>query len=287
MKHTSRNRIRLYQSIFERYSSLALTRETDKVLAISSLEQRLASVFGSNRWSDVTDRLVFEQRLASVFGSNRWSNVAGRLIDTRNLRQPRMEVSDATPTIKVFYGIFENYLHRGLLWRRASVQPLLPITFLPDQRVPSWSWMAYSGRIKYLEAPYRWIYWSDAISCCSYEETGILNDIPGLHTRKSGLDVVLKATAMEGLKFRCGDDIVFYSDSHQTSILAGDAQLYVTIGKHYTTQASRRWWYYLLAIVPSELSDMLYTRVGVAIFKDHKGECGGFEGIDKILVYII
>jgi len=48
------------------------------------------------------------------------------------------------------YGIFESYLGRALLWRRPDSTPLTPIVYPADRKVPSWSWMAYSGGIEYV-----------------------------------------------------------------------------------------------------------------------------------------
>jgi hypothetical protein len=45
------------------------------------------------------------------------------------------------------FGIFADQLHRSLLWKR-SEEVMTPIKF-EKQRVPSWPWMAYSGRIEY------------------------------------------------------------------------------------------------------------------------------------------
>jgi hypothetical protein len=49
------------------------------------------------------------------------------------------------------YGIFDLYLHRGLLWQRSG-DTLDRITSR-GERVPSWSWMAYEGGIRYMDVP--------------------------------------------------------------------------------------------------------------------------------------
>lgn len=50
------------------------------------------------------------------------------------------------------YGIFAKYFHQSLLWRRAGKKRMRRI---PETRttVPSWSWMAYKGGIKYIDLP--------------------------------------------------------------------------------------------------------------------------------------
>ena len=59
------------------------------------------------------------------------------------------------------FGIFELYLRRSLLWER--VQPILKrIDFSKkkgQEAVPSWSWMAYNGEIRYTGAPFGGVEW--------------------------------------------------------------------------------------------------------------------------------
>ncbi len=46
------------------------------------------------------------------------------------------------------YGILKCFLHTSLLWQRSGNEPLQRIDF-KGKKVPSWSWMAYSGAIRY------------------------------------------------------------------------------------------------------------------------------------------
>ncbi|KAM7212507.1 hypothetical protein V8F06_012129 [Rhypophila decipiens] len=65
------------------------------------------------------------------------------------------------------FGIFRQHLHRYLLWRRASengpglqrVTDFLP----PSTPPPSWSWMAYSGEIKYVDVPGAGVEWNGSL----------------------------------------------------------------------------------------------------------------------------
>ncbi|EXK25888.1 hypothetical protein FOMG_17502 [Fusarium oxysporum f. sp. melonis 26406] len=50
---------------------------------------------------------------------------------------------------KVKHGIFERHLHRSLLWQRSQEDTMARIDFKSDRTIPSWSWMAYRGQIKY------------------------------------------------------------------------------------------------------------------------------------------
>ncbi|KAF6817253.1 TOL [Colletotrichum plurivorum] len=48
------------------------------------------------------------------------------------------------------YGLFDYHMHRCLMWKRAS-QPLKRIEAFRGGSVPSWSWMAYDGGIRYVK----------------------------------------------------------------------------------------------------------------------------------------
>ncbi|TGO45211.1 hypothetical protein BCON_0412g00030 [Botryotinia convoluta] len=51
---------------------------------------------------------------------------------------------------EVHHGIFDMFLHRTLLWRRSGQQKSKKIEYMPHNvPVPSWSWMAYEGRIEF------------------------------------------------------------------------------------------------------------------------------------------
>lgn len=52
------------------------------------------------------------------------------------------------------YGVFTDEMARGLLWKRADDEATLrPIRFFRRASIPTWSWMAYSGAIGYLNVP--------------------------------------------------------------------------------------------------------------------------------------
>lgn len=62
--------------------------------------------------------------------------------------------------------MFQLYFGRSLLWKRGSDTPLGKIDFPPNQnfQVPSWSWMAYSGTIDFVDAPFNGVDWNDQLS---------------------------------------------------------------------------------------------------------------------------
>jgi len=59
------------------------------------------------------------------------------------------------------YGIFKSFMHRLLLWQRRD-EAMQRILF-KHAGVPSWSWMAYTGRIVFLEIPFGKVKWNKAI----------------------------------------------------------------------------------------------------------------------------
>jgi hypothetical protein len=62
---------------------------------------------------------------------------------------------------KVHYGIFEIYLHRGLLWQPAQ-NTLTQISY-DGKAPPSWSWMAYHGQIQYLPIKFGDVEWDRSL----------------------------------------------------------------------------------------------------------------------------
>lgn len=93
--------------LFEDYSKRDLTKKTDRAVATSGLEARIA----------------------------------------RALRcQSR-------------YGIFQQYLHRNLLWH-TSDNKMERIVY-KNRNVPSWSWMAYNGGIQFMDIPFGTVDWID------------------------------------------------------------------------------------------------------------------------------
>ncbi|KAI1343092.1 heterokaryon incompatibility protein-domain-containing protein [Xylariaceae sp. FL0016] len=59
------------------------------------------------------------------------------------------------------FGILKRYVQRSLLWERQPAVHLKPITYRKNQRVPSWSWMAYTGGITYLKPHFGSVSWKD------------------------------------------------------------------------------------------------------------------------------
>ncbi|KAF2026908.1 HET-domain-containing protein, partial [Setomelanomma holmii] len=58
------------------------------------------------------------------------------------------------------YGIFQQFLHRNLLWRANDCQ-LQKIGYEPP--LPSWTWMAYSGGVKFIDVKFGNMEWINSI----------------------------------------------------------------------------------------------------------------------------
>jgi hypothetical protein len=61
------------------------------------------------------------------------------------------------------YGIFEKHLHRNLLWQTSDKQTER-IAYTNNQEVPSWSWMACSGGIEFMEIRAGSVSWVKALA---------------------------------------------------------------------------------------------------------------------------
>ncbi|RYN61650.1 hypothetical protein AA0117_g12949 [Alternaria alternata] len=108
--------------LFENYSKRGLTKDTDRCVAASGLEARVA-----------------------------------RALPCKNSR----------------YGIFQEHLHRNLLWQ-ASDSSAKCIMYDIDRQVPSWSWMACGGGIKFMEVKMGRVSWVSALAFDAERNSGAL-----------------------------------------------------------------------------------------------------------------
>ncbi|RTE75699.1 hypothetical protein BHE90_009823 [Fusarium euwallaceae] len=99
------------------------------------------------------------------------------------------------------YGLFDGDMARGLLWRRADIKALVPIR--PSVECPSWSWMAYSGRIVYMGVAKleHGVHWADVKV---HDSPTLRKDPPSRQLRISGDRVSPKETVN-----------VVYDDGHK------------------------------------------------------------------------
>ncbi|KAL8282512.1 hypothetical protein RB601_008411 [Gaeumannomyces tritici] len=133
---------------------------------LTKLKNQRASILGDANFPHSTDSFVKGMKIELYQGLyERFSNLQITFPSDRPVAIKGLE----TRLLRTFgttggFGIFDIYLHRFLLWQRSG-GPLKRITVSHGPKVPSWSWMAYTGGIRYLEVPYGGALWeSDVVS---------------------------------------------------------------------------------------------------------------------------
>jgi hypothetical protein len=201
----------IYESVFQLYAQLDLTVSSDRPVAISGLETRLADYFKS----------------------------------------------------AVSHGIFEKYLHRGLLWQRTGDKRMKRTLDSAYGRLPSWSWMAYDGRTSYVEITRETVEWSDMVHFPSESvlEVRVRELQRFTIEQKDTKCVILDGIGDEGgwLKYD-GVDIV----NVQTLMC-------VVIGREkslqYSKESSEEQEHYILVVKSSGARTGTYERIGVGLIK--------------------
>jgi hypothetical protein len=198
-----RRTVEFVHFLFENYSKRGLTKPTDRRVAASGLEARIAGALRCNSK----------------------------------------------------HGIFEKYLHRNLLWQTSDKQTER-ITYTNDQEVPSWSWMACSGGIEFMEIPMGLVSWAETLAFdTECDSTALIADVGKF------LDCTMKA---EG--DRC--IVLDISTNNEAGWIRYDIESgaegsenhCVVVGKTEDNNAAQQ--YYVLVVVPTG-KDGEYRRVGV------------------------
>ncbi|KAM0424535.1 hypothetical protein ACHAPT_010251 [Fusarium lateritium] len=103
-------------------------------------------------------RIQLIESLYKQYSTLQFTNDSDRPLAIAGLEQRLIRAFDT----KGGYGVFQLYLGRTLLWKRGTDKPLRRIDFPPEQRfqVPSWSWMAYSGAIDFVDVPFKEVDWN-------------------------------------------------------------------------------------------------------------------------------
>lgn len=165
------------------------------------------------------------------------------------------------------FGVFHVYLRRGLLWQRgnASLERIDFSIRTEQEPVPSWSWMAYAGDIRFADVPFgevEWDQWDqDVIS--PWKNAQDNNQIPlelevlvrDLRPIPPGSRVFLDEG---GLKF----------DRHFRCVIVGSGK---------ASNQSKGQMYYVLIVTPLSQGDnpliqeevQVYERAGVAHLQEH------------------
>jgi len=159
------------------------------------------------------------------------------------------------------YGIFKEYLYRNLLWLRSNgkVKRIRYTT----QIMPSWSWMAYNGSIKFIKIPFNCVDWNIELQFNKKHKHVFFN--------KKGKDaLVTNIGVFQNYSLEQRNTSYAILDSSkaergwiQYNIKASkdlQAKRYVVVGRE--SQGLRNKKYYILVIRPTSV-DGEYTRVRV------------------------
>jgi hypothetical protein len=65
--------------------------------------------------------------------------------------------------------VFEPFLHQNLLWQRGHKKALEKIDY-GQQKIPSWSWMAYNGEIRFPDIDENQTVWSKCLKLDTPED---------------------------------------------------------------------------------------------------------------------
>ncbi|OCK74561.1 HET-domain-containing protein [Lepidopterella palustris CBS 459.81] len=222
--NSDRDKISLFESVFEKFSKSGLTVNTDRPIAISGVEKRLAKAFDTD----------------------------GR------------------------YGVFQCYLHRSLLWHRSGSRNLKQIQYPKSREVPSWSWMAYDGEIRYMNIPFNEVEWSSAIH---YRPASTPRNVLGCLYRPGntpGIELEVQAEQFSllanGLSLLAGPPstkekrkgCLIFDEHNRRSVRMLRC---VVLGRQLPKENSghKR---YIMVIEPVSEADNTYRRIGVGIIKE-------------------
>jgi hypothetical protein len=149
------------------------------------------------------------------------------------------------------YGIFEEYLHRNLLWLRSD-EKVKRIGYT-TQIVPSWSWMAYNGSIKFIEIPFNCVDWNVELRFNKKGKDALVTNVGvfrncSLEQRDTSYAILDSSKAEKGwiqYDIEASEDL--------------QAEQCVVVGRASQWSGNK---YYILVVRPTSV-DGEYTRVGV------------------------
>ena len=156
--------------------------------------------------------------------------------------------------VKGRYGILDGeFLHRSLLWQRDTdkPEPLRKIDFKQSPEVPSWSWMAVMGQIRYMDAPFDWMEWN--------------RDIETPLKRYSAEDIEIQDFEVLAYDANLEDDTRCIYD-RKIEVGAPDNLKCVIIGWEKMEMGEDPTDYYVLLLTPTDAKggSTDHTRLGVA-----------------------
>lgn len=186
--------------LLQNYTNCGITQKTDRVVAVSGLEARIARALKSGKR----------------------------------------------------FGIFERLLHRNILWQRTR-EKTERINY-GDQKVPSWSWMAYDGGIQFLNIPFG-VEWSSNLRFDNNQENALIAEAREFrHCRMEQEET--KCIILDSRRIERG--WVQFDVEGGTNIYF--PQRVVVVGRTWHPAEVRK--YYILVVKPTCLKGE-YERVGI------------------------
>lgn len=163
------------------------------------------------------------------------------------------------------YGVFDVYLRRGLLWQRnqASLHRITFPTTPNNERaaVPSWSWMAYEGAIRYMNLPLGGVEWNRW-------EQDVISPWEGV---KEGNQIVAELRVLvRGIQTSVVEPgaRVFLDEP---SLTFGRPFKCVIVGSSKESHQRKDTTYYVLVVTRLEAQEEnVYERAGVAFLYEHQ-----------------
>lgn len=152
------------------------------------------------------------------------------------------------------HGILWRWLERTILWQAESPECLEKIQYSPGYTVPSWSWMAYYGRIGFLELPFSGVEWTGHITPPETAESRHAHWDGRLQVESC--DLLLESPELM-------ERAILDEQNHNTAMSSWRC---VVVGKDKVQTESVGVTHYVLLIrsVFLEESESLFMRVGIA-----------------------
>lgn len=218
-------RIQFFQYLYEKYSTLAFSFNSDRPIAIRGLERRLLKAF---------------------------ETTGG-------------------------YGVFRNYLGRSLLWQRRDSY-LCRIDFPCHRMIPSWSWMAYKGSIRYMDIPFGAVEWSTDVDMIGVNDSAYYEEaLDG--TSSSYLQLFAIVRPVQGATESNGSFLIF--DQSRASRLEDLPLLScIVVGKQKSESKQKDQMHFVLLVYPKWAGYDTYERIGVGLlFGEYIGWSSSTERI--------
>jgi hypothetical protein len=183
---------------------------------------------------------------------------------------------------KTIFGVFQSFLHRFLLWQRSDERNTDRIGYEP-QIVPSWSWMAYSGSIQFMDIAFRQVEWVRSMRFNQENVHRALNKKgqPALETYISSFlrcslkqrDLGYAVLDLDGVERGW---IQYDMGTHERL----DAERCVVVGRDVWKSDAGERKYYILVVTPTSMKDE-YTRVGTGwVLSGHVAR----QGVQALIV---